>query len=184
MLIRDMLPIGVTGIVIVSYFSAIMSTADSCLMASSGNFVNDVIERYLIKDVSAKTSMRLSMLATLIIGITAVVMAAQFEMVLDAILYAYAFMVSGLFVPTLGAYFWKKSSCAGALAGMITGGVLTLLLLTKTISLPAQLAKIGLDASFYGILISAAFFIVFSLTMPDKPQTEEKKLFKNNEVNS
>jgi solute:Na+ symporter, SSS family len=184
MLIRDMLPIGVTGIVIVSYFSAIMSTADSCLMASSGNFVNDVIERYFIKDVSAKTSMRLSMLATLIIGITAVVMAAQFEMVLDAILYAYAFMVSGLFVPTLGAYFWKKSSCAGALAGMITGGVLTLLLLTKTISLPAQLAKIGLDASFYGILISAAFFIVFSLTMPDKPQTEEKKLFKNNEVNS
>ncbi|AQQ71551.1 Na(+)/glucose symporter [Limihaloglobus sulfuriphilus] len=183
MLVRDILPIGVTGIVIASYFSAIMSTADSCLMASSGNFVNDVIERYFIKNISAKGSMRLSMLATLIIGATAVIMAAQFEMVLDAILYAYAFMVSGLFVPTLGAYFWKKSSCAGAFAGMISGGVLTLLLLTKTIALPGSLARIGLDASFYGIVLSAAFFIVFSLTMPDKLKNEDKTI-KNNEVNS
>ena len=46
MLIRDILPVGVTGIVIAAYFSAIMSTADSCLMASSGNFVNDILQRY------------------------------------------------------------------------------------------------------------------------------------------
>ncbi|HDP93966.1 MAG TPA: sodium:solute symporter family protein, partial [Candidatus Aminicenantes bacterium] len=36
MMIKTALPAGVTGIVIAAYFSAIMSTADSCMMASSG----------------------------------------------------------------------------------------------------------------------------------------------------
>ena len=42
MLIKTILPVGVTGIVVAAYFSAVMSTADSCLMAASGNFVNDL----------------------------------------------------------------------------------------------------------------------------------------------
>ncbi len=168
MLIRDILPIGVTGIVIASYFSAIMSTADSCLMASSGNFVNDVIERYFAPNLSTKASIRLSMLATFIIGALAVILAAQFNTVLDAILYAYAFMVSGLFIPTLGAYFWKKGTSAAALAAMLTGGITTLLLLTKVVKLPAKIANIGLDASFYGIAISALIYIVVSLATAKK----------------
>jgi len=176
MLIRDMLPIAVTGIVIASYFSAIMSTADSCLMASSGNIVNDVIERYLVKDISAKGSMRISMLVTLVIGVLAVLMASRFTMVLDAILYAYSFMVSGLFVPTLGAYYWKRASSIGALGGMLSGGILTLLLLTKVISLPGVLADIGLDPSFYGIILSAIFFIILSLLYPDKNPPEWEKI--------
>lgn len=168
MLIRDILPVGVTGIVIASYFSAIMSTADSCLMASSGNFVNDVLERYFVKNISAKLSIRLSMLATLIVGLLAVILAAQFKTVLNAILYAYAFMVSGLFIPTLGAYFWKKSSSAGALAGMIGGGLLTLLLMTEVISLPESLGAFGLDFSVFGIAFSMVLFVTVSLLISDK----------------
>ena len=168
MLIRDVLPIGVTGIVIASYFSAIMSTADSCLMASSGNFVNDIVERYCLKNISAKSSIRLSMAATLIIGVLAVCLAAQFTTVLDAILYAYAFMISGLFIPTLGAYFWRKASSAGALAGMLSGGIVTILLLTKVIVLNARLEKLGLDYCIYGIAVSAIMFVMFSYILPDR----------------
>jgi SSS family solute:Na+ symporter len=167
MLIRDVLPIGVTGIVIAAYFSAIMSTADSCLMASSGNFMNDIVERYFLRGLSDRKSIRYSMVATLVVGVAAVLMAAQFTTVLDAILYAYAFMVSGLFIPTLGAYFWKRGSSAGALAGMMGGGLLTLLLLTKAVHLPAGLATLGLHASIYGISVSAVLYIAVSLLLPD-----------------
>ena len=166
-LIRDVLPAGVTGIVIVAYFSAIMSTADSCLMASSGNFVNDIIERYFVRNISAKTSIRLSMLVTLIIGVLSVIVASQFTSVLSAGLYAYAFMVSGLFVPTLGAYFWKGSSSAGAMAGMIAGGLTTLLLLTNIIVLPEILAGLGLYAGLYGMLCSTVTFVGVSILFPD-----------------
>ncbi|MCF7954244.1 MAG: sodium:solute symporter family protein [Phycisphaerae bacterium] len=167
MLINDVLPAGITGLVIATYFSAIMSTADSCLMASSGNFVNDIIERYFFKNMSARASIRLSMIATFMIGALAVLLAAQFDTVLKAILYAYAFMVSGLFIPTLGAYFWKNASSAGALAGMLTRGILTLLLLTNTLTLPACIAKYELDASVFGILASVISFISVSIFWPD-----------------
>ncbi len=167
MLIRDMLPIGVTGIVIASYFSAIMSTADSCLMASSGNFVNDVFERYLCRNISAKGSMRLSMFTTFVIGVLAILMASRFTTVLNAILYAYSFMVSGLFIPTLGAYFWKQASSVGAFGGMLSGGVLTLSLLTGIIVLPAPLAEFKFDPSLYGIILSAIVFAALSVIFPD-----------------
>ena len=167
MLIRDVLPVGVTGIVIAAYFSAVMSTADSCLMAASGNLVNDIIERHFLINLTTHQSIRLSMLATLAIGTTAVVLAAQFNNVLDAILYAYAFMVSGLFVPTLGAFFWPKGSSGGALLGMLGGGSLTLLLLTKVLTLPDILVRIGLDASLYGILLSLIFYISGSCLFPN-----------------
>jgi SSS family solute:Na+ symporter len=170
LLIKQILPAGVAGIVIASYFSAIMSTADSCLMASSGNFVNDVIQRYVWPKASEKTMIRMSMVATLVIGVSAIVIASRFETVLDAILYAYAFMVSGLFIPTLGAYFWKRGSSAGAVAGMLAGGILTLLLLTNVLSLPQGLADLGIDATLYGIIASGVFYVLFSYWMPS-PET-------------
>jgi SSS family solute:Na+ symporter len=185
-LIQEVLPVGVTGIVIASYFSAIMSTADSCLMAASGNFVNDVIERAIGVRLSRKVSVRLSMGVTLVIGVIATLLAARFETVLDAILLAYSFMVAGLFVPTLGAYFWKRSSSAGAFGGMLAGGLLTLPLivlfrLADAEEPPAfaqgvikRIADVGLDASLYGIAASAVVFIALSLLLPDRPeQTQE-----------
>ena len=168
MLIKQILPVGVTGIVIASYFSAIMSTADSCLMASSGNFVNDILQRYCCPNASEKAIMRLSQWVTLLIGVAAVVIAANFKQVLDAILYAYAFMVAGLFVPTLGAYFWKKSSSVGAFWAMLTGGCLTLSMLFGWLHLPDCLDRFGLDASAYGIAASAVIFIAGSIIFPDK----------------
>ncbi|MEA3391508.1 MAG: sodium:solute symporter family protein [Candidatus Marinimicrobia bacterium] len=175
MLISHVLPIGVTGIVIAAYFSAIMSTADSCLMASSGNIVNDIIQRHIKKDMNEKVSMRLSMITTLIIGVVAVALAVMFQTVLDAILYAYAFMVSGLFIPTLGAYFWKRASSTGALLGMISGGSITLLLmiLQKSGHPPVWFESLGLDATIYGIALSLILFIVGSLIFPAKGHKED-----------
>ncbi|MBN2288527.1 MAG: sodium:solute symporter family protein [Candidatus Glassbacteria bacterium] len=168
LLIKHILPVGVTGIVIASYFSAIMSTADSCLMASSGNFAGDLLQRYWFRQTSEKRLIGLSQAVTLLVGVVAVVIASRFEKVLDAILYAYAFMVSGLFVPTLGAYFWKSASSTGAFWAMLLGGSFTIFLQLGKRSLPDIMANIGLDASCYGITLSAIVFISFSLIFPDR----------------
>ena len=171
MLIAGVLPAGVAGIVIASYFSAIMSTADSCMMASSGNFSADLIGRYLLKGGAyGKNSVRLSMLVTFAVGILSVLLAVRFTTVLEAILQAYAFMVSGLFVPTLGAFFWRRASSAGALLGMAGGGGLTLMLLYGALRLPAPLESLGFDPTLYGILFSAMLFVPVSLIVPDRKQ--------------
>lgn len=158
MLLRDVLPIGITGIVIASYFSAIMSTADSCLIASSGNFVNDIIERFFFKGKSDSFIMRLSQIVTLIIGTFTLIIASSFNSVLELILHAYSFMVAGLFVPTLGAYFWKKSDSTAALTAMIIGGGSTIYFIFAKTAIIWEL-----DASIIGILLSAVSFVAISL---------------------
>ncbi len=156
MLLKSTLPIGATGIVIASYFSAIMSTADSCLIASSGNFVNDIIER-LKPDIPANRMMWISRGVTLLIGIITFIIAASFERVLDLILHAYAFMVSGLFVPTLAALFNVPSSRHAAMWSMVLGGSSTLILLLFDVQLPG-----GIVPTAVGLLVSTVVFLLIN----------------------
>jgi len=44
-------------------------------------------------------------------------------------------MVAGLFIPTLGAYFWKKSSRIGAIVSMLSGGLTVVFLFFLTTSI-------------------------------------------------
>ncbi len=162
-LLKEMLPIGAKGIIISAYFSAIMSTADSCLIASSGNFLNDIIERYFLKSVSHKALVRISQLVTLLIGGLTIYIAVSFEMVLDIILKAYSFMAAALFVPTLVAYFAKKVFKWAVMSSMISGGALTLFLIFLRMNTDFEL-PIGLHPSFYGVLTSAiVYFAVRSV---------------------
>ena len=167
LLLRQVLPVGLMGIMVAAYFSAIMSTADSCLMAASGNVMTDVFGRFFSK--TKGTLLLKSQLVTLGIGIVAIVIATTLESVLDLMLLSYAFMVSGLFVPVLGMLFWKGSSAAGAAGAMIAGGLSTAMLSYLAWELP-----FGLDPNVFGITLSLMVFILLSLLRPDQNRLELK----------
>ncbi|MEZ4944006.1 MAG: sodium:solute symporter family protein [Cyclobacteriaceae bacterium] len=153
LMLNHVLPIGVSGFLLASYFSAVMSTADSCLIASSGNFTNDIIVELYKKKLSYKAIIRLSQLITLVVGVLALLLASTFQSVLDIVLQAYGFMVSGLLVPTLVAYFSKKTDSAAAAVSMIGGGGFTLVSILAKIDLP-----MGLDPTVFGLTISAVLY--------------------------
>ncbi len=140
-LLRTVLPVGFLGIVLSAYFSAIMSTADSCLMAASGNILTDVFKKH-----HSKNGLRYSQLLTLLIGILALIIALKMTSVLELMLHSYSFMVSGMFIPVLAALFTKNPNSLAALVSMIAGGVTTLTLIISELSLP-----LDLDASIFGI---------------------------------
>ena len=158
MLLRTVLPVGFLGVMMAAYFSAILSTADSCLMASSGNIVTDLIGRFTKFDPDSGGFVRISQVVTLVIGILALLLASAMENVLTLMLDSYAFMVSGLFVPVIGALYWKKSTPAGAMAAMIIGGSTTLSLRYLEVGLPYNL-----DPNLFGITASAIAFVGVSL---------------------
>ena len=151
-LLKTILPVGFLGIVLSVYFSAIMSTADSCLMASSGNILTDVLGIH-----ERNNSLRYSQILTLVVGILALILALKMENVLELMLLSYAFMVSGLIVPVLAGLFTRDPSAPAALAAMITGGTTTISLILVRPGLP-----LGLDANIYGIFVSLiAYFVVY-----------------------
>jgi SSS family solute:Na+ symporter len=68
---------------------------------------------------------------TLAVGLFAILLASQMQNVLELMLYSYAFMVSGLFVPVIGALFGKKSSNSCFWSMLFGGSTTILLILTK-----------------------------------------------------
>jgi SSS family solute:Na+ symporter len=149
LLLREILPIGLMGVMMSVYFSAILSTADSCLMAASGNVVTDILGKIFPNMEHHPKVLVITQVLTLLLGITALILASQMTQVLDLMLYSYAFMVSGLFVPLLAALYLKNIHPNAALAAMLGGGVTTLLLSSLSQSLPGNL-----DANIYGIFTS------------------------------
>ncbi|MBN2493964.1 MAG: sodium:solute symporter family protein [Deltaproteobacteria bacterium] len=153
MLLRTALPVGLLGIMMSAYFSAILSTADSCLMASSGNVVSDILGTLLRIDSTGKRFLRLSQLSTLVIGALALLLATCMTSVLSLMLYSYAFLVSGLLVPVIGALFWKRRSPTAAIAAMLVGGTTTVVIEV------GGFALWGLDGNVFGIAASAVVFV-------------------------
>lgn len=169
LLLRTLLPVGLMGLMLSAYFSAILSTADSCLMAASGNVVTDIIGKIFSIHPYDKKTLRLSQWATLLLGALAIWLATSMKNVLDLMLYSYAFMVSGLFIPVLGALFWKRSSAIAAFGAMIVGGGTTI-----TLNFINQNLPLGLDANIYGISASLFIFILLTWVFPKKMWYEQK----------
>ncbi len=161
LLLRNVLPIGLTGLMLSAYFSAIMSTADSCLMAASGNVVTDIIGGLGNGKVSSKSELKLAQIATFIIGGLALMLSLSMQNVLELMLLSYAFMVSGLLVPVIGALFLKNSSPVAAFWAMLVGGSTTLSLEIMNVSLP-----FGLDPNIAGLSASALVFILLQWMAP------------------
>lgn len=152
LLLRTHLPIGMMGIMLSAYFSAIMSTADSCLIAASGNLLADIF-----KFKKFKNRLRISQLITLITGVIAIFIAYNMPKVLELMLNSYAVMVSGLFIPLVGGLFFGSRNAKAAMISMVTGGTVTLFLIILNQPLPFEL-----DPIFYGLGISMMVFTVIN----------------------
>ena len=152
LLLRTILPVGLMGLMMSAYFSAILSTADSCIMACSGNVVSDLM--FKLKYFRDKNELRLSQIVTLGIGAAAIIIALYMENVLELMLHSYAFMVSGLFIPVIYGFYSKSPSAQAALASMLAGGGVTLILTGLSLSLPYGLDPIvfGLTAGLLALL--------------------------------
>ena len=75
--------------------------------------------------------------------------------VLELMLYSYAFMVSGLFVPVIAALYTRQPDKVAAFAAMLLGGTTTITLIIAEWNLP-----FGLDANIFGITTSAVVYLL------------------------
>ncbi len=158
-MLRTVLPVGLMGLMMSAYFSAIMSTADSCLMAASGNVISDILSN--IFHVKEEKLLKYSQIATFIIGAFALMLATLMTNVLELMLLSYSFMVSGLFIPLIAALFFKRKNPAAAIAAMISGGTTTLVL---EILKKEELIQMfmDLDPNIFGITVSLIMYVLIS----------------------
>jgi SSS family solute:Na+ symporter len=151
MMLKYILPTGALGIILAAYFSAILSTADSCLMASSGNFVRDIF-----RFNKSATSLKASQIMTFVLGALALLLALYMPSVLDLMLLSYSFMVSGLLAPVIGFIFFKNPKPRAGLWSMAVGMVIFGFFHFSGVELPYQYNPVvpGVLSSILSLIIA------------------------------
>lgn len=137
-LIRDLLPPGLTGLMFAAFFAALMSSVDSYLNSSTTVYISDIhntAHRWLFgKPASERQALWLGRGMTAVFIVLAAILAPQLEK-FETIYVAIQTMFSLFQGPTLAllllGILWPRATGWGALAGLILGvgcsGVLTTL---------------------------------------------------------
>ena len=158
----------IAGVIIAGILASIMSTADPQLLAASSSVSENLIKRFVWKDIGEKMQMWLARITVTVIAIVAIVLAwNQDSSVFRIVSFAWAGFGAAFGPIILFALFWKRTNKWGALAGVISGGA--------TVFIWKYLVRpIGGVLDIYELLpafiISAIAIVVVSLltTAPEK----------------
>jgi solute:Na+ symporter, SSS family len=153
----EALPAGITGLVLAAALAAVMSTASAGLLASSTILANDVYAGFVVRD--GQNRVLVNRVTTLLVGIVVLVISLIVSDVVGALTVAYDLLSGALFVPIVGALFWRRATVAGALASMVAGSAVVVIFMIRD----------GLFANtpiIWGLLVSFVVFVVVSLLTP------------------
>jgi sodium/proline symporter len=133
MLAMELLPSWLAGVMIAAAMAAMMSTADSQLLVASSSFVQDFYHKTFKREPKPKTLVRLSRIVTLVVGLTAMVIALRQDpenpvgVVFWLVLYAWGGLASSFGPLLVLSLYWKRVTKAGAIAGMISGSTVVII---------------------------------------------------------
>ncbi|GAB4327620.1 MAG: sodium/proline symporter [Calditrichia bacterium] len=118
------------GLVLSSIFAAIMSTADSQILVAVSAFVRDIYQKVwkIDQQISQQRLVWLSRVSTFVLILLALLLGvvAQKE-IFWLVLIAWAGLGASLGPTSIFALFWRKTTRAGVLAGLLTGAGVTAL---------------------------------------------------------
>lgn len=121
-----LLPGWFAGILISGAIAAMMSTADSQLLVSASAIAEDLYHKVGKREIKPERLLLISRFATLIVGTIAFIMAyTSTELVFSLVSYAWAGLGASFGPVLLCMIYWKKITSKGAIAGMLTGAIST-----------------------------------------------------------
>ena len=158
---KNMYPAFIAGIFLCAILAASMSTADSQLLAASSAVSQDIFKGLIKKDAEEKEVMIVSRFTVFLIALIALFLSLNpNSSIFNLVSFAWSGF-GGTFGPLiLLALYWKRTTAAGAIAGLICGGI------TDVVwhYIPASVAKIfGLYEILPAFIICLVVTVVVSL---------------------
>lgn len=160
-LFKGILPLLMAGVILSGILAATMSTSDSQLLIASSSVSKDLFQSIFKKDATEKHILIVSRITTIIIALIGVSIALdENSSVFGLVENAWAGF-GGAFGPLmLFSLFWKRTNLKGAVAGMLSGGMIALVW-------PMTFAKLGGIFEIYCLLpafiISSLLIVIISL---------------------
>jgi sodium/proline symporter len=167
----ELFPALFTGLFLVLVLAAIMSTVDSVLILASSAVVRDVVQKSLGSRASERRLTAYGKITTALIGLIALIFAfGEVRVLFWFVLFAWSGLGAAFTPVVLAGLFWKGTTRAGAIAGMVVGFLVTVLWV------------VAFKADFYdlyelipGFIAGLATIVVVSLwTSPAAPGPERR----------
>lgn len=150
--------------------AAAMSTANSQIHAMSAVYTVDIHKRYINPNMSEKKLVWVGRWAILIFSAIAYVMNLTVPGALVTIGLVALAGTAQVIVPTLGALFWRRSTTAGAIAGLLVG-IGSLCLFTFGIITPPWVFSMSGGGNLLSLILN--FIVFFIVSLCTKPRSAE-----------
>ncbi|MCH8123088.1 MAG: sodium:solute symporter family protein [Bacteroidetes bacterium] len=153
MLVMEYLPTTVVVIFVSALLAAVMSSADSAILATSSVIGKNLIP-FAKPDATDANILKWSRWSVPVVTILALMVALYFQNIYNLLVNAFSIALVSLFVPLTAAIWWKKANIPGALASMIVGLVCWIVVPFFTIAIPSDL---------FGLAMGIIALVVVSL---------------------
>ncbi len=121
---KDMALPFIGGIFLCGILAAIMSTADSQLLVAASSVSEDIYRSYIHPDADSKKVLRISRITVAVVALLAFIIAWDpNSSIMGLVSNAWAGLGSAFGPIVLLSLFWKRTNLAGAVAGILSGGL-------------------------------------------------------------
>ena len=118
----------IAGLILAGILAATMSTADSQLLAAASSVSENIVRRFVWKNIPEKKQMWIARISVALISVVALILAWNPDSsVFRIVSFAWAGFGAAFGPVMLFALFWRRTTRQGALAGMISGGAMVFL---------------------------------------------------------
>ncbi|WP_026550073.1 sodium:solute symporter family protein [Arthrobacter sp. Br18] len=148
----DLVPLGIGGMLLAGAFALIVTTGSSYLLTCSGNIVYDLAFQRKNAVANPDRALKLGRWAVLAVTVLAYVMGQFFPSVLALQMYAYTMYGVAITPVVLAALFWKRATSKGAIAGMVVGGVVTVVWQVSSMSADVNAVVVALPAAVIALV--------------------------------
>ena len=152
----DYLPLAFGALVMCACMAFIVTTADSYLLSSATNLTNDIYVKYIRKDATDKQKMLVLRGTIVVFSFVAVALTLYFPTVLALQMTAYTMYGAAITPAILFALFSKRVTPAGGMAGIVVGGLATIVWTLMGTPGGVQCAIVAVPASVIAILVVTA----------------------------
>lgn len=127
--LQELLPIGIRGIVIAGLLAAFMSTFSSTVNSGASFIVRDIWQPYFKPHAKEKESVRFSYWATLMLVLVGVIIGSQVDSIAQIWNWMMMVLGAGLAIPNVLRWYWWRMNGWGYSVGTFTGIILSLIIL-------------------------------------------------------
>jgi SSS family solute:Na+ symporter len=166
--ISDNVPGWLLAFLTICFAAASMSCTDTFATSGASCISRDLIQRHLWPTATMKEMMVINrILIIVMIGIAALI-ALNVNSIMDAVIIATVIGTTSYFFPIIGGLYWKRATKWGAMAALIAGGGMQIILVSyEQFWLKQPLDSISPLLTEHGVLVgltlSALFFVGGSL---------------------